>query len=120
MPPSEYTAPRELFFGPRMKDNNVLRLPCWILGSSLWVTEVLLFSWVLSCVDFEDVRDLRRYCLHEDHMRLDFWATPLKRGDATGTQAQIMPRLISATLDGERCQNRGIGQMVGSQTYVNA
>jgi hypothetical protein len=41
---------------------------------------------------------LERYSLQVDHFILDFSATLFKRGKTVGIQAQMIPRLTSATL----------------------
>ena len=73
-------------------------MPLGTPGSPRRVGETFSVDPVGSCEDFEVVLDLRRYSLQERHLELDLLDMLLNRGKATGTQAQTMPILISATL----------------------
>lgn len=80
-----------------MKERRVLRLPLGTLGSPRWVGATFSVASGDFGEDFEFGLDLR-YCLQECHLELDLLDMLLNRGKATGTQAQTMPTLISATL----------------------
>lgn len=80
-----------------MKESRVLRLPLGTLGSPRWIGAAFSVASRNSREDFEFCLDFR-YCLQEYHLELDLLEMLLNRGKATGTQAQTMPTLISATL----------------------
>lgn len=82
-----------------MKESRVFKVPLGTtLGSPRWVGAAFPMASGGFCKDFEFDFDLR-YCLQECHLELDLLEMFLNRGKATGTQAQTMPTLISATLD---------------------
>lgn len=80
-----------------MEERRALRLPLGTLGSPHWVGAAFYVASGDFGEDFELSLDLR-YCFQEYHLELDLLDMLLHRGKATGTQAQTMPTLISATL----------------------
>lgn len=119
IPPWAFGAP-DLFWGRWAKGKMGLGNPLPSFRRPLCAAELSASLSVDSGVNLDGVLDRKRCFPQEDQLRkLDISAHLLNRGEAGGTQAQMMPRLISATLHNVLVRIKGpVGSVIISSSVL--